>query len=94
MIEIYLRSFQDFVFFIFVLIQRGHGIPDRNTKNLLILRNIKNLCLVFFPVIFPLLMYVFKKTCSNLARECEITDSNRKRLDKSQTRSNFLHLIG
>ena len=30
--------------------------------------------------------------CSNLACECEISDSNRKKLDESWTRLTFLHL--
>ena len=37
----------------------------------------------FFSVIFPLLMHVFKKTCSNVAREYEISDDNRKKLNES-----------
>ena len=39
--------------------------------------------LFFFSVIFLLLMYIFKKTCSNLARECVISDNNREKLDES-----------
>ena len=48
--------------------------------------------LFFFYVIFPLLMYVFKKACSNLTRECEINDNNRKKLDESWTRPTFQQL--
>ena len=39
-------------------------------------------------------MYIFKKTCSNLARECVISDNNRKKLDESWTRPTFLQLNG
>ena len=34
--------------------------------------------LIFFSAICPLLMYIFKKTYSNPARECEISDNIRK----------------
>ena len=39
-------------------------------------------------------MYIFKKTCSNLARECVISDNNRKKLDESWTRPTFPQLNG
>ena len=32
--------------------------------------------------------------CSNLTRECEISDNNRKKLDESLTRPTFLQLNG
>ena len=47
-----------------------------------------------FSVVFPLLMPIFKKMCSNLAREFEISDNNRKKLDESWTRPTFLQLNG
>ena len=57
------------------------------------LRNIKNL-LFFFSVIFPILMYFLKKTCSNIGSESEISDNNRKKLDESWTWATFLQLNG
>ena len=39
--------------------------------------------LLFFSTMFPLLMYIFKKMCSNLASECKINDNNSKKLDES-----------
>ena len=37
-------------------------------------------------------MYIFKKACSNLASECEITDNDSKKLGEGWTCPTFLQL--
>ena len=53
--------------------------------NILILRNIKNIFQSFVFLLCNIFTFdvFFQKTCSNLARECEINDNNRNKLDES-----------
>ena len=70
-----------------------------DSVDILIFRNIKNLSKFCFllcniPTFDVYFWYIFEKTCSNLASECEISGNNRKKLDESWTRSTFLQLNG